>query len=110
MKFNEDTRYVVYRLGAHIAWWSAAAWTAVLTWVNLSRPVTALPSTFQRISGLFIILLMGVAIALGSALARMRLARTITKVFEAGVTVALIEESRRHLVAVEVEDEEEMKR
>lgn len=85
---DEDTRYVIYRLGAHGAWWGAFAWTVALTWVNLTRPALAPPDTFQKISGLFIILLMGVAIALGSALSRMRLARTITRVFEVGVDVA----------------------
>lgn len=85
---GEDARYVLYRLGAHLAWWSAFAWLAVLTYVNLTRPAMALPNVFQRISGLFIILLMGIAIALGSALSRMRLARTIAKVFETGVGVA----------------------
>jgi hypothetical protein len=85
---SEDVRYKLYRLGAHFAWWSAFAWTVALTIVNLSRPVTSLPTVFQRISGLFIILLMGVAIALGSALARMRLAKTIAKVFNVGISVA----------------------
>lgn len=86
----EDVRYLAYRLGAHLAWWSAVAWTIALTVVNLSRPVTTLPNLFQRISGLFIILLMGIAIALGSALSRMRLAKTIAKVFETGVGVAAL--------------------
>lgn len=85
---DEDRRYAAYRLGAHFTWWGAFAWTAALTYVNLTRPVAALPNTFQRVSGLFIILLMGVAIALGSALSRMRLARTISRVFEVGVGVA----------------------
>lgn len=85
---SEDARYKLYRVGAHVSWWSAFAWTAVLTWVNLTKPMTALPNTFQRVSGLFILLLMGIAIALGSALARMRLARTITQVFQVGVEVA----------------------
>lgn len=87
-KTSEDYRYNLYRFGAHAAWWSAFAWTAALTYVNLTRPAMALPNTFQRVSGLFILLLMGIAIALGSSLARMRLAKTITSVFEVGVTVA----------------------
>lgn len=94
---SEDVRYLTYRLGAHVAWWSAFAWTALLTWVNLERPITALPNVFQRISGLFILLLMGIAIALGSALSRMRLARTITSVFETGMKVA--SQEREALVA-----------
>jgi hypothetical protein len=87
-KTSEDRRYSLYKLGAHLSWWGAFAWTTVLTYVNLTRPAAALPNTFQRVSGLFIILLMGVAIALGSALSRMRLAKTISRVFEVGVTVA----------------------
>ncbi len=73
---------------ANLGWWGAFAWTAVLTWVNLSRPATALPTTFQRISGLFIILLMGIGIAAGSALSRMRLSETITKALEVGYTLS----------------------
>src|SRR4051812_28777764 len=88
MNMSEDFRYKAYRLGAHLAWWGAFAWTSILTWVNLTRPAAALPNTFQRVSGLFIILLMGLGISLGSALARMRLARTIEKVFRVGVSVA----------------------
>jgi hypothetical protein len=85
---NEDVRYRLYRFGAHAAWWTAFGWTVALTWVNLSRPATALPNTFQRVSGLFIILLMGIAIALGSALSRMRLAKTVAQVFRVGADVA----------------------
>lgn len=85
---SEDARYKLYRYGAHGAWWAAFAWTALLTYVNLTRPITAPPGAFQRVSGIGIILLMGVAIALGSALSRMRLAKTILTVFETGEKVA----------------------
>lgn len=85
---TEDTRYKIYRIGAHVTWWGAFAWTAALTWINLSRPALSSPTTFQRVSGLFIILLMGCAIALGSALSRMRLARTISDVFRTGMRIA----------------------
>jgi hypothetical protein len=89
---TEDTRYKLYRWGAHLAWWGALGWAIALTWVNLQRGA-ALPGAFQRISGIAIILLVGVAIALGSALSRMRLARTIGNVFEAGMRIA----SNKHL-------------
>lgn len=85
---TEDTRYNLYRYGAHAAWWTAFAWTALLTYVNLTHPPTAPPGAFQRVSGLGIILLMGIAIALGSALSRMRLASVINKVFESGMRIA----------------------
>jgi hypothetical protein len=86
-KTTEDRRYLFYRLGAHFAWWSAFGLAAALTISRVSREVMAPPTRFEQVSGIFIILLMGVAIALGSALARMRLARTITRVFEAGMMV-----------------------
>lgn len=94
---TEDARYKIYRIGAHVTWWGAFAWTATLTWVNLVRPVTVAPTLFQRVSGLFIILLMGCAIALGSALSRMRLARTISDVFQTGMRLA--SESHKELAS-----------
>ncbi len=103
---TEDARYVLYRFGAHFCWWTAFAWTAFLTWVNLNQSARALPSTFQRISGLFIILLMGCAIALGSALSRMRLARTIAGVFAAGVDVASAGSVERQRQIIELLDQE----
>lgn len=85
---SEDFRYTAYRLGAHFCWWTAFAWTAALTWVRLIGSPLDPPTKFEQVSGLFIILLMGGAIAMGSALARMRLAKTITEVFNVGVKVA----------------------
>jgi hypothetical protein len=102
----EDVRYLAYRIGAHVAWWGSFAWTAALTWINLSRPVAALPTTFQRVSGLFILLLMGVAIALGSSLARMRLAKTITKVFDVGMNVAAAGSKERQTEIINLLHEE----
>jgi uncharacterized membrane protein len=72
--------------------------------MNVSRPALSLPNDFQRVSGLFILLLMGVAIALGSTLSRMRLAKTITEVFQAGVTVGLVEKARRLSPEEELEE------
>jgi hypothetical protein len=102
----EDFRYIAYRLGAHASWWGAFAWTVALTWVNLSRPVTALPTTFQRVSGLFILLLMGVAIALGSSLSRMRLSRTIENVFRVGMDVAAAGSKERQTEIINLLHEE----
>lgn len=92
-KSSEDRRYLLYRIGAHGAWWGAFAWTAILTVSKLQREITEPPTRFEQVSGLFIILLMGVAIALGSALARMRLAKTISRVFEAGMMVGHFHEN-----------------
>lgn len=103
---SEDARYKLYRYGAHGAWWSAVAWTGVLTWVNLSHPVTALPNLFQRVSGLFILLLMGFGISLGSALSRMRLARTIESVFEVGMDVAALGSKVRQEQIIHLLEEE----
>lgn len=87
---SEDTRYKIYRVGAHVAWWTAFTWTAVITYISLNQDSMTPPSSFQRVSGLGIILLMGVAIALGSTLSRMRLSATILAVFEAGQRVAAL--------------------
>lgn len=110
-KVDEDARYKVYRVGAHAAWWGAFVWVGLLTWVNLNRPAMALPNTFQRISGLFIILLMGIAIALGSSLSRMRLAKTITGVFETGMNVAGLgsKERQEQIIALLHEEIKERK-
>lgn len=87
---DEDTRYNVYRIGAHGAWWGALALTVALTVVNLLADPLSPPSAFQRVSGIFIVLMIGCGIALGSALARMRLADTIADVFETGLKVATV--------------------
>lgn len=71
---SEDTRYLAYRIGAWTAWWL----TFVLTWLRVA-------DKFPREWSMLIILLIGVAIALGLALSRMRLARTITQVFLVGM-------------------------
>lgn len=84
----EDRRYLVFKIGAHVCWWLAFAWAVGLTWARVAADPTTPPGTFERVSSIFIILLMGAAISLGSSLSRMRLARTITDVFEAGMTVA----------------------
>lgn len=92
-KSPEDRRYLFYRIGAHASWWGALALAAILTASRLAREVGEPPTRFEQISGIFIILLMGVAIALGSALARMRLAKTISRVFEAGMMVGHFHEN-----------------
>jgi len=83
-RIKEEHRRVIALVLANVGWWGAFTWTSVLTYMNITRPVTAMPNTFQRISGLFIILLMGVGIAAGLALSRMRLAASILRAFEEG--------------------------
>lgn len=91
MIIQEGHRRMFALVLANVGWWGAFAWTAALTWVNLSREATAVPNLFQRISGLFIILLMGVGIAAGSALSRMRLSETIMKALEVGYNARSID-------------------
>jgi hypothetical protein len=81
---TEENRRRIALFLAHMGWWGAIVLTTVLTWYNTSRPPTALPTTFQRVAGIFIILMMGVGIAACSALSRMRLSRTIVAAFEQG--------------------------
>ena len=89
VKFKEEHRRIVALVLANFGWWGAFTLTTVLTWVNISRPPTALPTTFQRVSGLFIILLMGIGIAAGLALSRMRLAESILRAFEEGYRASI---------------------
>lgn len=81
---TEENRRKIALLLANFGWWGAIVWTGVLTYFNLTNPPTALPTTVQRVSGIFIILLMGVGIAACSALSRMRLSKTIVAAFEQG--------------------------
>lgn len=87
---SETSRYKLYRAMAHGSWWLAFTWTAVLTYANLTRDIAEGPSAFQRVSGLGIVLLIGVAIAMGNALSRMRITKTILSAFETGQRVAEI--------------------
>lgn len=86
-KTKEDRRFLIYQVGAYVSWIAAFGLTTYLTVVRLGRELTEPPTRFEQLSGIFIILAMGVAIALGSALSRMKLARTITKVFQAGMAL-----------------------
>lgn len=81
---REETRRRATTVLAWGSWLGAFALTALLTWYNITRPPTALPTTYQRVGGLIIILLMGVGIAAGQALSRMKLAETIVRAFEEG--------------------------
>ena len=85
---SDDFRFQLYRIGAHVAWWGAFAWTVALTTVNLGRGELAPRTAFQTSSPIVIILLIGIAIALGNALSRMRLAKTIAEVFNLGLTLS----------------------
>mgnify|MGYP001612657156 CR=1 FL=1 len=85
---SEDSRYTIYRVGCHLSWWSVFTWAAAITFVNLSHSASEPPTTFERASQLPILLLLGVAVALSLTLARMRLTKTMTTVFEAGMRIA----------------------
>lgn len=104
---DEDARFQVYRIGAHGSWWGALILTVILTVMNLSANPLEPPNTFQRIAGIFIVFLIGVGIALGSALARMRLADTIADVFETGLKVATVLQTNVTASACMVETDHE---
>lgn len=95
---NGDFRFQLYRIGAHVAWWMALAWTVALTISNASHDPTAPRTAFQITSPIVIILLIGVAIALGNALSRMRLTQTIADVFNLGLTLSAQKEPEKEKV------------
>jgi outer membrane scaffolding protein for murein synthesis (MipA/OmpV family) len=83
---SEDARFLTYRIGAHLSWWTAFAWTVALTVTNLTHPEPQ--STFQRTSGVLIIFLLAAGVAFSTTVARMRLGKIITAVFETGMRLA----------------------
>jgi hypothetical protein len=89
INFTEELRHRTALTLAHGGWWGAVVWAIVLTYFNVINPLPNPPMPVQRISGIFIILLMGVGIAACSSLSRMRLSKTISKVFETGLTAAV---------------------
>lgn len=64
--------------GALILAWSSWLGAGVMTWLRVAEILPVEMSTI-------IVLLIGVAIASGIALSRMRLARTVTEAFQAGL-------------------------
>ncbi len=81
---RESSRRKAITVLAYGSWLGALGMTAVLTYFNFTHPLPALPNAFQRVGGLFIVLLIGVAISSGLALSRIRLAKTLSAVFEEG--------------------------
>lgn len=82
---KEDRRRRFITVLAWGSWITAIALTSLLTYFNITHPLPKTPNPFQRIGGLLIILSMGVGIAAGTALSRIKLGETITRVFDAGV-------------------------
>lgn len=81
---TEDFRRKATAVVAWGSWAIAIGLTAYLTYYNVNRPPTALPTALQRVGGLIVIVLMGTGIAAGTALSRMKLGETINRVFEEG--------------------------
>lgn len=89
INITEETRHKIALTLANVGWVGAVLWATLLTYLNLTHPPTTAPMPIQRVSGILIILLMGVGIAACSSLSRMRLSKTISKVFETGLTAAV---------------------
>lgn len=75
---SDDNRYRVTLVLANLGWWGTAA-------IVVLRAVDVIPDDL----GLAAVLTIGAAVAASIALSRMRLAKTITTVFQAGMTSAV---------------------
>lgn len=64
---------------AHVGWWGAFLFTVLAVRGDVSRPI-----------GTIVIMFVGIAIAASLSLSRMRLTDTITSVFEAGLSAAVV--------------------
>lgn len=81
---TEATKRKLVTVLAWGSWMSALTLTGIVTYINVVRPITLVPTLFQRVASVFIIVLMGVGVAAGTSLSRMKLGDTITRVFEEG--------------------------
>lgn len=80
---KEEHRRTMALVLAHTGWWGSVLLLVVIISMGGSKPAGNAPPWL----GLVFIILMGVGIAAGSALSRMRLARTIEMAFERGYTL-----------------------
>lgn len=75
---REEARERLASVLMHVGWWSALTFTFLAVSELIPRPM-----------GTLVVLLIGVAIAASLARSRMRLADTISQVFETGLTAAV---------------------
>src|SRR5688500_1963000 len=75
-----DRRYYSARALAHLGWWGALAVMAAHISMGGAKPVGDAPPWL----GLIIIFMIGIGIAAGNTLGRMRLSKSIAKGFDVG--------------------------
>lgn len=85
IKISEEHRRFFALVFAHVGWWGSFVLLCIIISMGGSKPAGKAPPWL----GLIFILLMGVGIAAGSALSRMRLSRTIVTAFERGYDMAV---------------------
>lgn len=80
IKVKEEQRRTLALIIAHTGWWGALILLGVNIGLGGQRPIGHAPPWL----GLIIVVLIGIGIAGGTSLARMRLARTIMRAFDEG--------------------------
>lgn len=83
-KFSQDARYRVARIAAHGGWWGAFLALVINISLGGTRPVGDAPPWL----GLIVIVLIGIAIAAGQTLGRMRITAAITRAFDVGYSIS----------------------
>lgn len=83
-RLSEDLQRKLVAFVAWGSWLVALTLTGIVTYVNVTRPITLAPTFFQRVAGSFIVVLIGTGIGAGLALSRMKLADTIANAFAEG--------------------------
>lgn len=97
INIDEDRRGTLYRIGAWGSWWGVAGLLGIN--ISMGGSTGGAPPWL----GLVIVVLMGTGIAFGMALSRMRLASTISGVFQVGMRAAIALQSNLHSPAGVIE-------
>lgn len=91
MRLTEERRRKGALIIANTGWWGAVTLLGVHIGLGGARPVGGAPPWM----GLVIVVLIGVGIAGGTALSRMKLARTISKALEVGMQIQIRDGNRK---------------
>lgn len=99
---TEDRRRIFAQIAAHGGWWGAVVLLGINIALGGAEPAGDAPPWL----GLIIVVLIGVGIAGGTSLSRMRLAEVITRALEVGASVAASGAQERQRQIIELLREE----